>query len=178
MKKHIVFIILAVFSTINFISCNSSTPEKYFNTAVLNTNLIAGFAGNGMLRQIESPSAMLDEKSGETIQMKSSDILKDRIKYVEESLANVKDLKKTEETKEMIEASISLFEYVLPVYKNDYIKLTESIDNKESTDKINSEAKAIQEKYFAKYDELSKKLISIGKVYAEQNNIKVNWNDN
>jgi hypothetical protein len=178
MKKQFVYLALSVISILNFTSCNTATPEKYFNTAVLNTNLLAGFAGNGMLRQIESPSVKLDEKTGETVPMNSSEIIKDRIKSVDETLSNVKDLKQTDDTKEMLQASVSLYEFVLPVYKNEYIKLAESIDKKESAEKIDSEANAIHEKYFSRYDELYKKLISIGKVYAENNNIKVNWNEN
>lgn len=178
MKKQITYLFLSIFSVINFISCNTATPEKYFNIAVLNTNLLAGFAGNGLLRQIESPSVKLDENSGETVPMKSSEIIKDKINSIEETYKSVKGLKETEDTKEMLQASISLYEFVLPVYKNDYMQLAESIDKKESAEKINSEANAIHDKYFAKYDELYKKLISIGKVYAENNNLKVNWNEN
>ena len=178
MKKQITYLLLSICCVLNFISCNSATPEKYFTTSVLNTNLLAGFAGNGMLRQLESPSVKLDEKSGETVQMKSKEELENKIKSIEETYNNVKDLKQTEETKDMLQASVSLYEFVLPVYKNDYIQLAESIDNKASAEIINSESQAIHDKYFAKYDELYKKLITIGKIYAEKNKIKVNWNEN
>lgn len=178
MKKQIIYLALSIISILNFTSCNTATPEKYFNTAVLNTNLLSGFADNGMMRQLESPSVKLEEKSGETTPMKNSEVIKDKIKSVEETLTEVKDLKVTEETKDMLQASISLYQFVLPVYKNEYLQIAESLDKKESAEKIDSEANAIHEKYFAKYNELYKKLISFGKVYAEKNNIKVNWNEN
>jgi hypothetical protein len=176
MKKLIQSVFLLICCLL-FINCSNTTPEKYFNIAVLNTNLLSGFASNGMLRQLGSPSVKLGENN-ETVQMKSTEIIKDKIKFIEENFGKVKDLEETEDTKEMIQASIALYEFVLPVYKKDYLHLAESLDKGESEDKINSESQTITEKYFSKYDELYKKLISIGKIYAEKNNIKVNWGEN
>ena len=176
MKKIVHPVILFFCSCLLFIACSKVTPEKYFNTAVLNSNLLSGFANNGMLRQLESPSLKLGEDHG-TVQMKRIEVINDKIKFIEENFEKVKDLKETEDTKEILRASIALYEFVLPVYKKDYVQLAESFDKGAPEDQIKSESAAIH-KYISKYDELYKKLISAGKSYAEKNNIKVNWGDN
>lgn len=177
MKKIVHPVILFFCSCLLFIACSKVTPEKYFNVAVLNSNLLSGFANNGMLRQLESPSLKLGEDHG-TVQMKRSEVVRDKINSIEESYEKVIELKETEDTKEMIQASIALYEYVLPVFKKDYTQLAESMDKGAPDDQIKSESKAIHDKYFQGYDELYKKLITAGKSYAEKNNIKVHWNDN
>ena len=159
------------------ISCSTVPPEKYFGIAVLNTNMLSGFANEGMYRQLESPSLKLGEDHG-TVQMKRIEVIKEKIKSIEENFEKVKDLKVTEDTKEMIQTSIALYEYVLPVYRKEYTQLAESFDKSVPEDRIKSESKAIHDKYFPGYDELYKKLTSTGKSYAEKNNIKVHWGDN
>lgn len=177
MKKIIRPVILFFCSCLLFIACSKVTPEKYFNVAVLNSNLFSGFANEGMYRQLESPSLKLGEDHG-TVQMKRNEVVRDKINAIEESFDKVKDLKETEETKEILRTSIALYEYVLPVYKKEYSQLADSFDKSAPEDQIKSESKAIHDKYFPGYDELYKKLITAGKSYAEKNNIKVHWNDN
>ena len=177
MKKIIHPVILFFCSCLLFIACGKVPPEKYFNVAVLNSNMLSGFANNGMYRQLESPSLKLGEDHG-TVQMKRNEVVRDKINAIEESFDKVKDLKETEETKEILRTSIALYEYVLPVFKKDYMQLAESMDKGVPEDQIKSESKAIHDKYLAGYDELYKKLITAGKSYAEKNNIKVHWNDN
>lgn len=174
MKKFASYGLLFYSCCLILISCGTVPPEKYFSIAVLNTNLLFGFANNGMYRQLESPSLKLGEDHG-TVVMKRSEIINEKIKSIEESYEKVKDLKVTEETEEIIKASIALYEYVLPVYKNEYTQLAESLDKGIPEDKIQSESRAIHDKYYSGFTELNNNLISAGKLYAEKNNIKVNW---
>ena len=177
MKKRIVFTSLLIFCSLYLISCGTTPPEKYFNIAVLNTNILAGFANTGMLRQLDSPSEKLTDNN-ETVPMKRAEIINDKTKTVEENFGKIKDLKETDETKEMLQASVALYEFVLPVFKNEYTQLAASFDNGAPENITDTEAQAIHDKYFSKYDELYKNLISAGKAYAEKNNIKVNWGEN
>lgn len=39
--------------------CNSVTPEKCFDIAVLNSNMLVGFANEGQIRELESPSVKM-----------------------------------------------------------------------------------------------------------------------
>lgn len=166
---------LIFFCCLLFIECSSDSPEKYFNIAVLNTNMFSGFAGNGMYRQLESPSVKLSENSGETVAMKQSEIMKAKIENTEENFKKLKDLKETEDTKDMLESSMALYEFVLPVYKTEYSQLAGLFDEGAPKNQIELLAQSIHDKYYAKYTELYNKLIGIGKSYAQRHDIKVNW---
>lgn len=156
-------------------SCSTETPEKTFSIAVLNSNLIVGFAGSGMVRQLESPSVKLDEGSNEAVPMKRNDVVNSKIEFSETNLKNIKGLKETDDTKEMLDASKALYEFVIPVYKTEYIQLAELYDTGAPKEKIATFSESIHNKYFFRYDELYKNLINTGKKYAEMHNIKVNW---
>lgn len=157
-------------------ACNTATPENYFDTAVLNINMIAGFAGEGLQRELDNPSVKLVEGTkDQTAPMKRKEIIDNKIQFIESSLQKVKQLKQTEETKNMLQASLALYEYVLPVYKNEYVQLAKLYDDNEPKEQGQAFAQSISDKYFLKYTELYDNLIKEGKSYAQKNNINVNW---
>jgi bacterioferritin (cytochrome b1) len=173
MKRNVVLLCLCF--SLFFTACNNTSPERYFGIAVLNSNSFMGFADEGQLRQMQSPSAKADA-NGNPVAMKRKEELDQKIFFMEEELAKLKDLEETDETKEMLQASLALFEYVIPVYKNEYAQLANLYDMNAEKSLIDSKSKSIHDKYFTRYDELYNKLIVIGKLYAKNNSIKVNWN--
>jgi len=175
MKKNIRSLGVLICCAILLTACNTTSPERYFDIAVLNSNMFTGFADDGLLLQFESPSAMMAE-NGTVVAMKRADVAEQNIHFTEEAFEKLKDLKQTTETKEMLQTSIAMFEYILPVYKNEYKQLAKLYDEGASKEKTAAYAKAIREKYVEGFKNIYNKLISIGKVYAEKNNIKVNWN--
>jgi hypothetical protein len=103
------------------VSCDTATPENYFDRAVLNCNLMHGFAGSGLRRELESPSVKLSETgNGETIPMKRKEAIDNAITSLETNFEKVKKLKETDDTRDILQASIALYEFVLPVYKTEY----------------------------------------------------------
>jgi hypothetical protein len=158
-------------------SCSKMKPENYFNIAVLNTNLIAGFANTGFSRELQSPSVKMSENGDEPVSMKRSEVLDSKIAIVEENYEKVKSLKVTDETKDMIETSVNLYDYVIPVYKNEYAKLAGLYDNNAPQAQTEALTMDIFDKYYQGFTDRYSKLISTGKVYAEKNSIKVNWGD-
>lgn len=166
--------LLIIFLTL-FISCTTVTPEKYFQIAVLNSNLFAGFAGSSQLRELESPSVKLGSDNVSTETMKRMEILEFKTKAIEESYKNLKELKKNDDNKEMIDASENLYEFILPVYKSEYVKLAEMYDNNAPKEQVESLAASISSKYQPRFKELYDELIKTGKAYAEKHSIKVNW---
>lgn len=172
--KHSITFNLIIFCL--FLSgCGSETPEKVFGITVLNSNALSGFANQGMLRQIESPSVKLSESNSDPAPMKSKEIVNSKIEFAETNLKKIKDLKVTDETRDIINASAALYEYVIPVYKTEYIQLAELYDTGAPKEKIDMISKSINDKYFSGFEELYKNLISAGKKYAEKYKIKVNW---
>lgn len=158
------------------ISCEQPGPEKYFNIAVLNSNMVVGFANEGFQRELNQPSVTLIQGTrDQTRPMKRRDVVNDRIRFVEGNLEKLKELRETADTKEILQASIRLHEFILPVYKTEYLQLAEMYDDGKPNDKIRNSADAIHDKYSAGFEERYNALINSGKMYATKHKIPVNW---
>jgi hypothetical protein len=174
MKKITTLLILA--GCLFLSACNTATPENYFDRAVLNSNSFADFASESMQRQLDQPSAkMVNGDVNHPVPMTRKEIMDDKIQFLEEDLGKLKGLKETADTKEMLQTSIALHEYVLRVYKNEYMQLAKLYDDIGGVEEIEAATTAIHDKYYDGFDELYKKLITIGKLYASKHNIKVDW---
>jgi hypothetical protein len=157
-------------------SCDTATPQTYFEVAVLNCNLMHGFAGNGLERELESPSVKLsDAGNGATVPMKRKEIIDSKIQSLETYLERVKSLKQTDDTREMLEASVALYEYVLPVYKNEYQELARLYDEGALRERIDSLVSSIETKYHGGFATRFDGLTAAGKPYAERHHINVKW---
>jgi hypothetical protein len=155
-------------------SCNNASPQDYFGQAVLNCNLLSGFAGYELKRDMATPpEKLVNEKTLATEPMKRAELVKDKLKTVEANFEKVKSLSVTDDTKEMLAASTALYQYVLPVYKNEYSQLAALYDSGAEAGKIEAMEKSIIEKYEAKFSELYNAVWATGKAYATRHGIKV-----
>lgn len=159
-----------------FTACNNLSPEKTFEIAVLNSNMVVGFASDRLLRELESPSVKLTE-DGKTASMQRSEVIQSKIDFSEGVLKKLKGIKETDDTKEMIAASTALYNYILPVYKTEYQQLAKLYDENASTESILAKSQAIHDKYYPGFDSLYNELINIGKGFAQKHNITVHWAD-
>lgn len=156
-------------------SCGDS-PKTCFDRAVLNCNLFHDFAGRGMEQQLASPSVKFTGKNpGETAPMKRKEVVDDKIAFVEQSLAKVRQLRQTDDNRDIVLASIALHEYVLPVYRDDYQRLAKLYDDGAPPAEIARLASAIATKHRAPFQALSDRLTTAGKAYATRHDIKVMW---
>ena len=155
MKKNSAFACFLLGSSLLLAACNMATPEKYFDIAVLNSNMSVGFANSGQLRELESPSVKLEEGKTEPVAMKRKEVVEEKVKWLEDAFEKVKALKETEDAKDILQASIALYEYMLPVYKNEYTQLAEAYDKGAPKEQIALQAKAIEDKYSKVDSELS-----------------------
>lgn len=171
MKKIITLLVAAC----SFLcSCNTASPEKTFGIAALNCNMIFGFAGRVMEQQLASPSVKLvDEKTMATAPMTRKEVITQQVQTIEENYDKVKGLSVNDENKEIIQASKALYEFVLPVYKNEYTALAGLYDGNASADKIDALQKSITEKYGPKFEQLYQAVLTTGKTYAGKHGIKV-----
>ncbi len=174
MTKNIKILLLASLFCAGFSACNTATPEDYFGRAVLASNMLTGFADDGMERQLQSPSAKT-AANGEAVAMTRTEELDGRIQVIEEDHEKLKGLKQTDDAKEIMQNSLSLYDYVLPVYKKEYRELAASYDKAAPREQTQAAAQAIHDKYFEGFKERYDKLIRSGKAYAAKHNIKVNW---
>ena len=157
-------------------SCNNATPENYFDEAVLNVNLITPFGGQAALYALAHPSVKLVlGTKDQTTPMTRKEIVEDQIQRVEANLTKIKALPDSEETRDLVQTSIKLHEFVLPVYKTEYRQLAKLYDEGASEQERGSTAGEIDSKYLTGYHALFKRLVELGKAYAEKHHIKVEW---
>ena len=175
MKNYTLPLALVICINCILIACTPK-PEKYFDTAILNCNTISGF-GNGQLEyELKSPSVRLVEGTkDQTEVMKRVEVINEKIQQIESNLADIKHLKETEDAKDILKTSIALHEFVLPVYKNEYLQVAQLYDKGSPKEQIDSLKQSIYSKYSATYAELFDKVTNAGKAYATKHNINVNW---
>ena len=172
--KKIAALTLTLSLTFILTACGNPPPRDVFGIAVLNCNLIFGFAGRGMQSELSSPSVKLtDEKTGATAPMKRAEVVKTKLETIETNYGKVKGLKSDAATKEMLDASLALYEFVIPVYKNEYTQLAALYDENAPADKIAALEKSIQDNYGAKFRELYNAVGTTGKAYAAKHDIPV-----
>ncbi len=175
MKKQIATLVLFA-ACCTLPACNMATPENYFDRAVLSCNMMAGFANDQFHRQLAEPSVKLKEGTkDQTEPMKRKEIIESHIQFVEESFSKVKNLKETDDTRDMVKASIALYEYALPVYKNEYTQLARLYDDGASTQQITTLVQSIIDKYAAGFGERYNAVMNAGKPFAAKHNINVQW---
>ncbi len=171
MKK----IILPLFVLCLLASSCSHTPREYFDQAALNCNALYGFASAYELkRDIATPQEKLvDEKTMKMAPVTRAEVVKDKLTSVEENYSKVKSLGSNEDADAMLKASTALYEFVIPVYKNEYTQLAALYDANAPADKIAAVEKNITDKYAAKFEELYNNVVKTGSAYAEKNGIEV-----
>ena len=137
--------------------------------------MIGGFSNAGMERELQSPSAKMGATKNEVVDMKRSEVVESKLKFVEENYEKLKSFSQTDDTKAIIQKSIALHELIIPVYKNEYMQLAKLYDNNAPEHEIEKLKKAIHDKYFLKFEESYNQLINSGKLYAKEHDIEVRW---
>jgi predicted small secreted protein len=176
MKKLMPFLVLMT-CCLFFAACNTASPERYFDLAVLGScNSMTGFANSGLQRELDQPSVkMVNGDKDHPVSMKRKEVIDFKIETLEDNLAELKQLKPTPDTREMLETSIALNEFVLAGLKNEYEELAELYDTGASKEEIATLSHSIETKYSHDFEELYGRLTALGKSYAQRNNINVNW---
>lgn len=168
--------LIAVALSLVLASCNNASPEDFFDEAVLNVNLITPFGGLAALNSLAHPSLKLvPGTKDQTTSMTRKEIVEDQIQRVEANLTKIKALPDSEETRDLVQTSIKLHEFVLPVYKTEYRQLAKLYDEGGSQQERMATAREIDAQYLAGYQALFSRLVELGKAYAEKHHIKVEW---
>ena len=162
-------------------SCNFHKPNDYFGRTTFNVNglsLVGRTHFEEMIlgKELFSLYAFIDGKGQKTdnCELYVKTVI---IPSLEDTIKKIKELKPTSDTKEMIEASIDLFNFILEKYNTDYIKIAKLID-------ANSDKKIIEEA-IVKFEEDNfpiigtkvDRLFKISKPYAKKHNLNVIWEE-
>lgn len=154
-------------------SCSHSARE-YFDQAALNCNTLYGFAGYELQRDLALPQEKLvDEKTMKMAPVTRAEVVQGKLQRVEENYQKVKKLGSNADADAMLKASTAIYEFVIPVYKNEYTQLAALYDNNAPAEKIAAAQKEITDKYAARFELLYNNVIKEGTVFAEKNGIEV-----
>jgi hypothetical protein len=110
-----------------------------------------------------------------TAPMKRKEVIDNKIQQVSDYYKKVKQLKETEDSKEVVGASRELYNYALPVYEKEYRELARLYDEGAAKESIASYAQGIQDKYYQGFAERFDKVTAAGKLYAKKHDINVQW---
>ncbi len=177
MKSNSLFLL---FAFAIFQSCISlDTPQDYFDRTTLSTNAISDLGKKDFedMKRLKEQNAMRIVVNDES---KSTEKYEEYVKtgmlfrigrYVE----RINDLKPTEETEDLIKASLEVFNFVKSKYENEYIEIAKMMDNGESEDKINKKIEQFEKTNLPVFYEKMEKLTAIAIPYAESNGINVKF---
>lgn len=170
-------LVVAVAFSLCLQSCSESA-DKFFGIAVLNTNMINDFGTPILAKHINDNTIEFDDiPSSKNKGDEAVNDVKNKILYLEKSLNDIKALADGDEMRKKIKSeSIALYEFVIPVYKNEYMSYAKLCDSKATQEQKDKIIKSIEEKYYADFEAKYEALLSDGKVFAKQNNINVNFN--
>ncbi|GGG49234.1 hypothetical protein [Epilithonimonas arachidiradicis] len=166
---------VAIF-TLSLQSCSES-PDKFFGIAVLNTNIINDFATPTLAKHINDETVeFADIPSSKNKADEAITFVNNKIAYLEKSLNDIKALNANSDDRKAIkEKSVALYEYVIPVYKNEYTNYAKLCDSKADQAKKDEIINVIEQKYAAKFEQMYIDLMDDGKAFAKENNLNVNW---
>ena len=175
MKKSIATLFCFFTVIVLLSSCGSQSPEKSFDIAVLNSNLLVGFANRGMTMELENPSAKMGKTKDEILPMNRNEVVDAKIKFVQENYDKLKSFSQDGDAKDMIQKSMALHEFILPVYNKEYRQLAKLYDGNAPKEEIEKYQASIHDQFYPKFESLYGELIASGKVYAKNHNIDVHW---
>ena len=167
---------LLIFSFLQ--SCKmENTPEEYFDRSALNTNLFMEFGGRDIktMEQNKKANQLLafDDKSTFPAKSYEDHVLRFKVLQINQSIEKIKELKPTDETKPMIDASLDLFNFVKEKYETDYIKICRLMDKNAPKEEIDKAIVEMESTSFPVFAQKYKKLWDLALPYAKNHGIEV-----
>jgi len=173
-------IVLLIFTALILQSCvGGHTPEDYFDRAVLNTNLLSQFGLdelNGLVAGKQNKS-LFGDVDDEFIMQDNVVLHMEtwKIREIEDKIKSIKELEPTEDTKEMLDRSLALFNFVLDKYKTDYMNIAKLMDSGASKAEIDQAISSFDDTYYEDFEKLYDSVVEVGIPYAEANGINVSY---
>lgn len=166
----ILFLVVIAGSLIST-SCSNLSPEKTFDIAVLNSNLLSRFGGKEISSKLESEPQVYDENQKKMIPSSYQDAFKYDISNLEIQLKRINEITEDDDNKEMLQASKDLFSYVIAKQKEGYLPIAKMKDEKSSPEQIQKAIADFDAATQTEADSKFAKLMAVGKAYAEKHHI-------
>lgn len=157
------------------LSCQSESPQQFFDQAILNTNLLGDFDPIRFGKSLEETANASSEQQPGT---EAQQIVAIKIQTIERALEKISALDDSDANRKAIkEASIALFETALPVYKNEYKQYAKLCDERSMSADKEKLLKKVEDSDLPKIEQLKETIYQKGKIFAEKNNLNVHWGD-
>ncbi|MFD1601990.1 hypothetical protein ACFSJW_24325 [Flavobacterium artemisiae] len=164
------FLVL-IATSLTFTSCNSVSPQKTFEIAVLNSNLLSRFGSKEINEKLQSEAMVYDQSQKKMIPSSYHDAFKYDITNLETRFQTIKDIPEDEDNKELLQASKDLFSYVITKQKEGYLPIAKMKDEKAPDEQIQKAMSDFDASTQTEADAKFTKLMNVGKAYAEKHNI-------
>ncbi|UTD14867.1 hypothetical protein HER15_04975 [Tenacibaculum mesophilum] len=160
--------------------CEKETPEKVVEKTVLKANLLTVNYGIGYFKQLKelqkNEYLKYYDNDGEEYSATYSQYLhKVTIPNLERSLRDIQKLEVNEDSKDLINASIELFEFCIDFYKKDYAEIAYMYDEGKTQQEINQLIKEFKVRSFEEFKEKNLELEEAAKKYAEKKGVNLKF---
>lgn len=172
---HLLFLTTLVCTLL--LSCNRPSPDQFFQTTVLNTNILNEFGSERFTKSlmdetIEFPDMPSSKKNGDEAQQ----VVEVKIAYLEQTIKKIEDSTPPDEDGEVLkEKALDLFKFVLPVYQKEYLGLAAMCDKKQPESEIVQASENIIQAYAPAFEDKYVALIELGQQYAEKHDINASF---
>ncbi len=162
-------------------SCSFYTPEDYFDRTTFNINQfqLLGKVDIDQIKMAKENNSMHSIIDGKPV------ITDDCVQFlktwkllsIENDIAKIKELKPTNDTKEMINRSLDLFNFVKERYETDYVEMAKLLNEKANDSIVNNAIAKFEKEQLPIVDAKIQNLLEVALPYAKNNNIPVTLKD-
>jgi hypothetical protein len=173
MKKTLnnsIILLVLIVTSIFLTSCTNLSPEKTFEVAALNSNLLSRFGSKDINFKLESEPQIYDETQKKMIPSSYYDYFKFDITNLETQFKKIKEIKEDDDNRELLQASKDLFSYAITKEKEGYLPIAKMKDEKASPEQIE---KAIADFDAATQSEIDNKFTKLMNVAKHNINAKI-----
>jgi len=169
LNKSIAFVLIAV--SLIATSCTTLSPEKTFEIAALNSNLLSRFGSKDINYKLESEPQVYDEAQKKMIPSSYYDYFKFDIANLETQFKKIQEIEEDDDNKELLQASKDLFSYAIAKQKEGYLPIAKMKDEKASPEQIEKAIADFDASTQKDIDAKFTKLMNVAQAYVDKHNI-------
>lgn len=169
LNKSIAFVLIAV--SLIATSCTNLSPEKTFEIAALNSNLLSRFGSKDINFKLESEPQIYDESQKKMIPSSYYNYFKFDIANLETQFKKIQEIEEDDDNKELLQASKDLFSYAIAKQKEGYLPIAKMKDEKASSEQIEKAIADFDASTQKDIDAKFTKLMNAAQAYVHKHNI-------
>lgn len=167
--------VLVITGSMTFTSCTNLSPEKTFEIAALNSNLLSRFGSKEISEKLQSEPQIYNESQKKMVTSSYYDYFKFNIDNLEKQLGRIKEINEDDDNKELLQASKDLFTYAIAKQKEGYLPIAKMKDDKASSEQIEKAIVDFDASTRTEIDAKFTKLMNVAKAYVDKHNINAQF---